>query len=440
MLARRTAYELGDSQVATPHEVVGLFWDLIRQHREHLGAVLDMGAGDCRFGQNGTFDHYTGIEIDKRRVRDADIPTNGELLNCCAFRHRVGDYDACIGNPPYVRHHDIESPWKENTIARLERELGFSLNAHCNLYLYFLCLGLLKTREDGLVSLVIPYEWVSRPSAKAIRDYIQAKCWGVDVYRFQMPIFDGVMTTASISIIDKARQDGRWEYHAIDPKYKVLPRTGITDSKKGVLAYSGRGTMWALRGLSPGSQRIFTLSEGERIHNGLGLCDVVPCVTSLRHIPPNLASLTAVTFEKCLVRTGEKCWLLRSDEDNRSAALDAYLKAVPEPDRQTYTCRNQSPWFKYRPHPVPQLLVSSGFTSFGPKVLINTIGARAVGSVYGVHAESPLPLRRLRSYLCSINFETRVVAHAKSLKKIEVKQLNTVLNAFVKRKDGSSGR
>jgi hypothetical protein len=437
----RTAYELNESQVTTPEPVVSVFWQLTKQYREHLVSVLDMGAGDCRFAQGGSFDRYVGVETDKHRVALVMPPANGKIIHGCVFRHRGSGYDACIGNPPYARHHDIETSWKERTVARLERELAIRLDKHCNLYIYFFCLGLVKTHSDGLLSLVIPYEWVSRPSARALREYIQRKRWGVAVYRFQMPIFKGAMTTASISIVDKARHDGRWRYYDITPGYQVVARQGITDSKEGVLDYAERGRVWALRGLSPGSQRIFTLTEGERIHAGLSKCDVVPCVTTLRNVPRDLRTLSVAAFQRHFVDAGEKCWLIRSHEDHRSGALDAYLEAVPKEERQTYTCLNQTPWFKYHPHPVPQMLFSSGFTKFGPKVLVNSVGGHAVGSVWGIHSKTGLAVRRLQSYLLGINFERQVVAHAKTLKKVEVKQLNAVLNTFVEqeRKNGRRG-
>ena len=357
------------------------------------------------------------------------------------FWHQGSEYDACIGNPPYARHHDIESSWKVQTVARLERELAIPLDKHCNLYIYFFCLGLLKTRRDGLLALIIPYEWVSRPSARALREYIQRKRWGVAVYRFQMSIFKGVMTTASVSIVDKARRDGCWRYYDITPGYQVVARQGITDSKEGVLDYAERGKIWALRGLSPGSQKVFTLSERQRIHSGLSIHDVVPCVTTLRNLPRRLRTLSRAAFQKHFVQAGERCWLIRSHENELRSALDAYLNAVPEKDRQTYTCQNQTPWFKYNPHPVPQMLFSSGFTKFGPKVLVNSVGAHAVGSVWGIHSKVGLPVRRLQSYLLGINFERQVVAHAKTLKKVEVKQLNAVLSAYAEqeRKNGRSG-
>lgn len=204
MTHRRTAYELRESQVTTPEPVISLFWRLTRERRAHLASVLDLGGGDCRFAAGGSFDHYTGIEIDRERVATANVPPNGQIICDCAFRHEAMGYDGCIGNPPYVCHHDIQSPWKERTIERLQRELAISLNKRCNLYLYFFCLALVKSSQNGLVALVIPYEWVSRPSTKALREFIQKQQWSVSVYRFQMPIFHGVMTTASVSIVDKA--------------------------------------------------------------------------------------------------------------------------------------------------------------------------------------------------------------------------------------------
>lgn len=433
MASQRTAYELSQSQVTTPKEIVTLFWKLARKYRQRLDCVLDMGAGDCRFSVGGNFRRYIGVEIDKARVAEAQVPKNGEVIQGCVFRHAESDYDACIGNPPYARHHDIEDRWKQQVVKRIKRELNVSLNMHCNLYIYFFCLALLKTRSDGLIALVIPYEWVSRPSAKALREYIVEQQWSVSVYRFQSPIFDGVMTTASISIVDKGSHEGRWTFHDITTDGKVVKRDGITDSKRGVLQYAERGPIWGLRGLSPGSQEIFTLTEGERIRAGLKKRDVTPCVTSLKNVPRELRVLSHGAFRKHFVEAGERCWLIRSDRAKRSNELNAYLASIPSEKRATYTCRAQEPWFKYRTHPKPQVLFSSGFTSFGPKVLINAAGARAVGSVWGIHAERRLPVRRVQEFLLSLNFERCVVAHAEKLKKVEVRQLNAVLNRFVER-------
>jgi predicted RNA methylase len=430
MKRRKTAYELSASQVVTPVDVVSLFWRLAGKRRKSLGSVLDLGAGDCRFARDGSFSRYVGIEIDSTRSHQAALPKNGKLITDCAFRHPGKNYDTCIGNPPYVRHHFIESPWKEETVTAIETSLGVTLKRNCNLYIYFLCLGLIKTKSKGLVAMIIPYEWVSRPSASPIRDYIRKKRWNVTVYRFQEGIFDGVMTTASVSIIDKNSSEGRWDFFDLNKEFKVLSRIGAADAKDGVIKYENRGVAWALRGMSPGTQKVFTLTEGERNHFGLKKIDVVPCVTTLKHVPANVRILTKGAFRKHFIDAGERCWLIKSFCKKLSPTLRAYLKFVPPALRDTWTCHNQKPWYRFSVHPTPQLLVASGFTSFGPKVVVNQVGALAVGSVWGIHSRHRLQSRKLQQHLYGIDVEKRVVAHAEKLKKIEVKQLNALLNAF----------
>ena len=425
----RPAYELRKSQVSTPPAVVQLFWRLVKQYRRHLKSVLDMGAGDCRFAEGGSYDEYVGVEIDRTRAASALPPTNGRVIQGCVFRHSGSDYSACIGNPPYVRHHDVRSPWKEKTIAYLEGRLAVRLNHHSNLYLYFFCLALIKSRVDGLVALIIPYEWVSRPAFKPVRDYIRQQRWGVAVYRFEAHIFEGVMTTASITVIDKSKTRGRWKYYDITKKGRIKRRKDVAGSKA-ALDYEKRGKIWATRGLSPGSQKVFTLTESERKQFGLHKTDVVPCVTTLRHVPKSLRVLSRPAFKKHFIDAGEKCWLVRSDLDERSTRVNAYLESVPTEERATVTCATRELWFQFRMPSASSLLFSSGFTRFGPKILINSVNARCVGSVTGIHSGGEIAVRALQAYLLKINFEKRVVGHARLLKKVEIKQLNSVLNSF----------
>ena len=430
MVRPKTAYELSASQVTTPDDVVALFWSITTQHRKHFDSVVDYGAGDCRFSTGNAFSKYTGIEIDPVRSKNAKLDGSSVLIHECAFADTSDGYDACIGNPPYVRHHDIGNRWRQRISRQLQDKINIPVNQNSNLFIYFMCLGLLRTHKAGLLSVIVPFEWVSRPSARYLRDYIHSNNWNVSVYRFRYQIFDGVLTTASISIIDKSTNKGRWRFYDIDEDHKVSRSSSITNGKLRVLPHETRGDIWCLRGLSPGSQAIFTLTEGERIHNGLHKRDVVPCVTSLRPLPPHISTFTNRTFHKYYVSSGEKCWLIRSNAPRLSTRLNSYLESIPEELRNTATCLDQAPWYNFKSHPVPQLLVASGFTHFGPKVVINSCGAHSVGSVYGVHSNRPLPLRKLQLYLSEFDFEHHVVPHAKLLKKVEVGQLNGILNKF----------
>jgi hypothetical protein len=294
-------------------------------------------------------------------------------------------------------------------------------------------LALLKTVPNGLLALLVPFEWTSRPATAPLRDHIIKQRWHVDVYRFSEDIFGSVLTTASISIIDKRNRDGEWHYYSINSDGLRRARFHVTGFDRPALPYEDRGAIWALRGMSPGTQKVFTLTEGERIHAGLTRDDVLPCVTTLRDLPRTVTRLTAQVFKERFVDAGAKCWLVGSHEEP-SPRLKAYLASVPESLRDTWTCNSREPWYRFDLHPCPSLLIAAGFTSYGPKVLVNTHGAYAIGAVYGIHArDRHIPKERLRAFLSSINFEKRVVAHSGLLKKVEVKQLNAVLRRFCSR-------
>jgi hypothetical protein len=427
----KSAYELSQSQVATPPCVVKLFWQLTHSHRQRFQTVLDLGAGDGRFATGGNFAKYVGIEIDRRRLSGAKLPKHGQVLTGCAFEHSEGSYDACVGNPPYVRHHDIEAPWKSKIVDRIKADLEVTLNKKCNLYLYFVCLGLLKTKDNGLLSFVVPFEWVSRPSAEPVRALIRRHGWGVNVYRFRTSIFPSVLTTASITVVDKSITTGRWSFFDIDEDQKVTPRRGIVDHPAGPLKYGLRGQLWAMRGMSPGSQRLFCLTEGERIHHGLRPQDVIPCVTTLREVPHGVTQLTQPVFRRHFVRAGARCWLVKCHSKRCSKVVRTYLDSIQPAEHDNYTCNSREPWYRYAVHPIPRLLVSSGFTGTGPKVLLNCLGAHAVGAVTGIHGDRRFASRQLHKHLVGLALNKLVVPHAKSLKKIEVRQLNTVLNDYV---------
>jgi hypothetical protein len=367
-----------------------------------------------------------GIEIDEA-TQKRELPPNAELRYDCAFATEDRNWDAVIGNPPYVRHHYIELPWTESIARRFKKSLGVQLHGQANLFVYFLLLGIELSKENGVVAMLTPYEWVSRPSAKPLRDLIERSGWGVSVYRFCDEIFDGVMTTASICIIDKAETTGKWTFHEISADGSIHAKRQRSGTKHLVLPYEKRGKCWALRGLSPGTQKVFTLTEGERIHHGLGLTDVWPCVTSLMPLPPDYTELNAATFRKYYRDAGEKCWLIKSSEKTISPELMRYLDGVDEALRDTATCTNRETWYAFKPFPVGRLLVASAFTKFGPKIVKNTIRAHHVGSVYGTFGPATATWKLLNA-LREFDFERRVVQHSGKLKKIEVRQLNSVLS------------
>lgn len=420
-------------QVDTPSELVRATWNHVNSLRTGIiGKVLDLGAGDGRFATGGTYLEYIGYEIDAERCANARLPDHARLVNRCAFSDDIDDADLCIGNPPFVRNQDLPAGWREQASEVLRRRLGISVSGLANAWQYFFLQSLASLRNDGLCVLVIPFEWVSRPSARSLRDYIAKQQWEVTVYRLIDTTFDSVLTTSSITIVDKAKQTGRWSYFEETADGEYLPMESASGSKLGVIDYVRRcdipaGTPRAVRGLSPGTQKVLTLTEGERVHSGLSIGrDVVPCITTLRVLPGDVRNLDDAAFKLYYRSTGQKCWLIRTDA-TPSGALTAYLNAVPPTDYQTATCLKRETWWAFNMPPIPEVLIAQSFKGEFPKGVRNTIGARAVGGVSGIYNANEDQITTIIGGLDGEDLRDRVVAHSNGLRKIEINQLNSLL-------------
>lgn len=423
---------LARCQVSTPDDLVIATWRHVLAARKSVAKVVDFGAGDGRFANHGEYGEYVGYEIDSRVCKDSTLPGNARLVNRCAFSDTIEDADVCIGNPPFVRNQDLPNGWRQRASKVLQDRLGVSISGLANAWQYFFFLALASAREDGLVALIIPYEWVSRPSSKAVRDYIRTQGWSVTVYRLVDARFNSVLTTASITIVDKSTHDGVWSYFAETASGAYLPMPTASGSAAGVIPYRSRSASpkslpHARRGLSPGTQKVLTLTEGERVRSGLRIGrDVVACVTSLRPVPPGVRSLDEEAMKAYYRLPNRKCWLPRTDIAP-SPRLAAYLQAVPATDYQTATCLERDEWWKFLMPASPEVLISMSFKGSFPKAVRNHAGVRAVGGVYGIYGLSGSQADAVTLGLGGLDLRDSVVAHSNGLRKLEIGQLNTLL-------------
>lgn len=430
-------------QVDTPAAVVDRVWEQVLARRPSVSLVVDFGAGDGRFARAGRFDRYIGYEIDMARSTGVQLPANAELRNQCAFDHGDPTADVAIGNPPYVRNQDLPAGWRLKAARVVQSLTEVRLSGLANAWQYFLMLSLASVHDRGLVALVLPYEWVSRPAARPIRDYLVAQGWAVDVYQLPDDTFGSVATSACITVIDKATTRNAWRYH-----HEGTTLDGGSSSPsagaEGVLAYTSRRreptAAHARRGLSPGTQRALVLTEAERLRAGLLLGDdVVSCLTSLRGIPRDRTILDTATFRELVRDQGARCYLIRTDTDP-SEQLQRYLDSVDEAEYQTSTCLSRERWWLFNMPPVPQFLFSQSFKNAPrPKLITNTVKARAVGGVAGIY-ELPRALHdQFVRHWQSLDLRPAVVPYSGGMYKVEINQVNTILDNFL-RQHGGAGR
>lgn len=434
---KESAY-LAECTVMTPPHLVDFCWHIVASHRPGRKlSTIDLGAGDGRFSNPNQQTSYLGVDIALDQP-ERQLGPSALLRRQCASTLR-GEWEVCIGNPPFLRHHAIRPEWRDAQRSNLQLELGVRIGRLANLYVYFIFYALRATAKDGLVALLVPFDWFSRPSGAPIRDYVREHDLAVDVYRIsnERHHFPQVYTTLSLLVIDKARRHEGIQLHDADiPAGQHRAKTPAKAAHPSLLPFArlNRGSLHAFRGFSPGSQAVFTLTEEERTGAGIGKDDVVPCVTTLRHVPAGFSRLTKLVFQKRFVEAGAKCWLLKTDPPSKAARrwLERHKAAM----ENNYTCLNRKVWFEYHLPPVPDLIYSSAFRKH-PKILINSVGARVLGAVQGIATSgSKLSPSDIQKSLADFDFESRVVPMAKGMRKLEVGQVNGILSTL----EAGSGR
>jgi hypothetical protein len=421
-------------QVDTPQSLVSRVWQFVAASRVRIGTVLDLGAGDARFAREGAYEDYIGVEIDPSRVSRHALPPNARLVHQCAFEAQLPEADVCVGNPPYVRNQDLPEGWRQRAASVIRERTGIQVSGLANAWQYFMFLALASTKADGLVALVIPFEWVSRPSAAALRRYVEQEGWSVSCYRLLDRTFDHVLTTCSITIVDKRSRGAGWRYFQEVPSGEFEALASPSGEAFPLNYQPVRGPVSEVvrvrRGLSPGTQRWLVLTEPERARNALRIGrDVVPCVQSLRVLGEQRARLTPAAFEQHYRGAGVRCWLIRTDHVPSRALID-YLDSVPVGDRDTVTCNARTTWWQFVMPEPPAVLVSSGFRGAAPKVVVNEVGARAVGAVSGIYGLSRSAALLLRRKIRRLDLRSQIVAHSNGLRKVEIGQLQALIDTL----------
>lgn len=431
---------LAGCQVETPASLVEFVWQLIEDRRNEVAKVIDLGAGDGRFAASGFFDEYVGYEIDKEKHPESPPHPRAEIRHECVL-NADGTFDIAIGNPPYIRNQDIDPAWRTAASEVIESETGVKIHGLSNLYIYFLWLALLRTQPNGLVSLVVPYEWVARPAAAHLRDFLEDKGWEVSVYELdgETSFFPEVKTTASVSIIDKARSDGGFSYYRVTEQLETVEQPGPS-GKQRIFPYERRDNdLFARRGYSLGSQAVFALTEKERQDAEIGMEDVVPCVASLRGVEEETGVLDDDTFQRHFVSKDRKSWILDMSKDDLSPQVEAWLDKAPDAVKENTTCSQRDPWYRYKMPEVPDLIYSVGFTGTRPTFLRNEIEANILGGAHGIYAgDDSLDLQKLTGFLRKIDFSDGIVPHSGGLRKIGVGQMNGILQRFFKSRTNHS--
>ena len=85
-------------------------------------------------------------------------------------------------------------------------------------------------------------------------------------------------------------------------------------------------------------------------------------------------------------------------------------------------------WWQFTVPDPPDVLIAQTFKARFPKAVRNEIGAIAVGGVCGVYNLADEQAADLVSGFGGMDISDRVVSYANGLRKVEINQLNWILN------------
>ncbi|HPF41055.1 MAG TPA: N-6 DNA methylase [Phycisphaerae bacterium] len=345
-------------QVFTPSTVAEWMTAWACAHRP--ARILEPSAGDGVFideierrlqGDTAWRPRVWAHEIDKglRSIlraprRSFDLRLSGRDFVLDASRQR---YDACVANPPYIRHHALS--YDAGVYRAFDGMIGERISRMTNLYGLFLLRIWDRLDDAGRAAVIVPAEWLNADFGRPLKRYLLSEnaIDGIVSFADDALIFGDALTTAVIMLLRRGR-------HADEPvrvatlrdaaalaafrfeEMAAIAHARLDPSDKWTNILAGGGEAFAdaaamgtladvadcSRGIATGANGYFTLTESERTGASIDPADVTPCITKAIHASAN--RFDSANWD-ALKRADRKVWLLTPREP-LNAAVEAYLE------------------------------------------------------------------------------------------------------------------
>lgn len=200
----------------TPPEIVSsmVAWVTCRGEPSR---IVDPGTGSARFllaaGRSCPRASLVGVEIDplaalvaRANLTAVGFDTRSQVV---VGDYRTAVFDDCdgttafLGNPPYVRHHQIEPAgkrWMADSAARL----GLHANGLAGLHAHFLVATALHARSGDIGSFVTSAEWLDVNYGRLLRELVATRLGGLSVHLIDPAAvpFSDAATTAAVTCFE----------------------------------------------------------------------------------------------------------------------------------------------------------------------------------------------------------------------------------------------
>jgi len=395
--------------------------------------VVDPGAGSARFlvaaGRRWPEAELIGLETDPLAalIGRATLAAAGMAGRATI---EVADYRSArlppargrtlfLGNPPYVRHHQVAAPWKDwfrDTAARL----GVPASGLAGLHAHFFLATALHVAPGDAGALVTAAEWLDVNYGGLIRALLLGPLGGDSIHLLDpaTAVFPDAAATSAITCFRPGSTPRAIRLRQVPGVAGLGVLAGGTPVPVAVLRSAPR---WRPLATCPSGPRrrppgMVELGELCRVHRGqvTGANQVWITAGADSGLPARFLH-PAVTRASELFRAGNT---LASNAALRCVIdLPADLRALPAGERaqvaafleraraagaaESYVARHRSPWWRVRlADPAP--ILASYMARRPPAFVRNLAAARHVNIAHGLYPRDPLPpaaLDGLAAYL-----------------------------------------
>jgi adenine-specific DNA-methyltransferase len=172
--------------------------------------VLEPSCGDGAFfpSLQGTGASVTAFELAPEEAAKAaahglpDCTVHNRDFLGWALDSRGGQFDAVVGNPPFVRYQYLPAAFQtkaEQVFARLECKF----TKHTNAWVPFILASMELLRPGGRLAMVVPSEIVHVMHAQSLRTYLGEQCRRIVIVDPQEIWFEGTLQGAVLLMAEK---------------------------------------------------------------------------------------------------------------------------------------------------------------------------------------------------------------------------------------------
>lgn len=282
-------------------------------------------------------------------------------------------FNLLICNPPYVRHHHLDSEAKVRLQHRSLEACGTRIAGLAGLYCYFLGLSHAWLADDAVSGWLVPSEFMDVNYGQAVKRYLLGRVTLLRIHRFDpndVQFADALVSSAIVWFRNAPTPKNHEVMFTfggtlMEPKIsRVVPAKALAQETKwtrfpasDVRTFTGAPTVSDFfrikRGIATGDNGYFILDEGEIEARGLPLECFRPILPSPRYVKADEIASDArgvPLLDRRLFLLDPK--LPEAEIKSRYPALSAYLDEGRERGlHERYLCRHRAPWYAQENRP-----------------------------------------------------------------------------------------